>query len=109
MSRLYYAPTKALATAANAAGPKVAPAPAQAFNINEVAQKVAKLVPAELITAYTALIGFAANAGATARPWCDGIAFVICLALTPIYLDKLADAGKPKVLHLIVSSLAFVV
>ena len=119
MSRLYYSQPKALAAVAAVAGAPAAagaaagggapqPPPTKGFDINDTATKVAKLVPAELITAYTALIGFAANAG-SARVWCSVGAFVLCLVLTPIYLNKMADAGKPKMAHLIVSSVAFVV
>jgi hypothetical protein len=35
--------------------------------------------------------------------------FLLCLILTPIYLNRMADKGKPKRNHLIVSSVAFVV
>lgn len=104
MSRLYYAAPKALAK--EAAG-----GAAKGFDINDVAEKVAKLVPAELITAYTAFISFAAGTTVpdNARPWCYLGSFFLCLILTPLYLNKMADPGKPKKAHLIVSSVAFVV
>ncbi len=112
MSRLYYAQPRAAAMAAasakDAAGSAAAPSPTQTFNINDTAAKVAKLVPAELITGYTALLGFAANAG-SAQFWCSVAAFAVCLILTPIYLNTMADPNKPKAMHLIVSTVAFVV
>ena len=109
MSRLYYSQPKALAAAA--LGDAAPPAPAKSFDINDTAEKVAKLIPAELITAYTALISFAAGetVPGSARPWCFVGSFVLCLVLTPLYLNKMADPGKPKMAHLIVSSIGFVV
>ena len=108
MSRLYNPQPKVLGAVAQ--GSAAQPAPAKGFNINETAEKVAKLIPSELITAYTALISFAGNVtSAMTKNLCYGFSFVLCLVLTPIYLNKMADAGQPKKVHLAVSSVAFVV
>ncbi len=80
------------------------------FDPEDTGKKVAKLIPSELITAYTGLVSFT---GAVKFQWLHNCLFVasflLCLALTPIYLDRMADKGKPKRNHLIVSTAAFVV
>ena len=102
MSRLYYPPT---------AGSRLASGQASTGEVTkDNLEKVVKLVPAELITGYSALISAAANFhDAIARNIGFAISFVLCGVLTPIYLNKMAEAGKPKIVHLVVSTLAFVV
>jgi len=103
MSRLYYPPARIGALAAGAKS-------GSTLDIQEVAKKVALIIPAELVTGYTALIGFSMNVKwPHARPWCFLFSFLLCWVLTPYYLNKMADPGKPKRNHLIVSTIAFAV
>lgn len=101
MSRLYYPPV---------AKPKLAAAaePSSTDNATEAVKKVAKLIPAEVITGYTALVAAIPAIGfAWLRPWLFGISFFLGWAATPLYLNKMAEAGKPKRNFLIVSFLSF--
>lgn len=73
-------------------------------------EKIAKLIPSEIIAGYITLIRLLAtlkNPGM--RPVFYAVAFILCLVLTPIYLNYQAEPGKPKKIHLIVSTFAFVV
>jgi hypothetical protein len=73
-------------------------------------EKVSKLVPSEIIAAYVALVGLVPVIRyQSVRPWMYWVIFVTCLVLTPIYLNALADQGKPKRNHLFLSTGAFVV
>jgi hypothetical protein len=73
-------------------------------------EKIAKLIPSEVIAGYITLIGLlTALKNPGMRPVFYAIAFILCLVLTPIYLNYQADPGKPKKIHLIVSMFAFVV
>ena len=104
MSRLYYPPPQPGALAAGKKKPK--------FDIQDTAKKVALLIPSELVTAYSGLISLSQNVKHESwRPWLFGFSFVLCLVLTPIYLWNMRDKGKTKPIriHLIVSTLAFVV
>lgn len=76
---------------------------------SEYFEKVAKLVPAELIAGYVALIGFVPLIrNSNLHPWFFGASFLLCLVLTPIYLNSQAEKGRPKRNHLVVSTVAFV-
>lgn len=70
--------------------------------------KVAKLVPVEIVTAFTAAISIIP---AIADPTFEKIALIIiyltCLIGTPLYMNQMAEVGKPKRAHIIVSTLAF--
>jgi hypothetical protein len=60
------------------------------------------------VTAYGALVSAStAIRFETLRLPIFVLCFVICFVLTPVYLNKMADKGKPKRNHLIVSSVAF--
>ena len=73
-------------------------------------EKVSKLVPSEIVAGYIALVGLVPNIRLElVRPWIYLVVFVLCLVLTPIYLNLQADSGKPKRNHLLVSSIAFIV
>lgn len=72
-------------------------------------ERVAKYVPAEVLAAYTALLGFF---GAVRPDWQVPVywaGFAVCLAATPLYLSKMGRQSEPKQTHLVVSSIAFVV
>lgn len=101
MSRLYY--PKPL-TDANLAGGT------PQNTTKEYLEKVAKLVPSEVLALYLALVGWVpAVKLAISKSWLYAGCFVICLIFTPLYLSKMADKGKPKRTHLILSTLAFMV
>ncbi len=72
--------------------------------------KVATLIPGEVIAGYLAMIGFVGSIESTKSQnifiW---VIFLSGLILTPLYLNKVADADKPKRNHLILSTIAFVV
>lgn len=73
-------------------------------------EKVAKLIPSEVIAGYLAMFGFVPliQKPETHTMVFWGI-FILCQILTPIYLNSQAEEGKPKRVHLIVSSIAFTV
>jgi hypothetical protein len=77
------------------------------LDAGEAGKKIAKLIPAEVITGYTGLLGVALNIRPEWQPYAYGAIFLVCWVLTPFYLNQVADPGKPKRNHLFVSSLAF--
>lgn len=99
MSRLYYPPpVKAVLSKGEESG----------FDTKQAVEKVAKLIPSEVITGYTGLISlFAAAQSQRSQLIGYGVAFVLGLVLTPVYLNQMAEPGKPKRNHLIVSTFAF--
>ncbi|MCA1757776.1 MAG: hypothetical protein LC649_10000 [Bacteroidales bacterium] len=102
MGRLYYEkhhePTK----------PKTFAGEEQGFN--EYLDKVARLIPSEIIAGYLTMIGFVGSVkDIQAQSIIIWIVFAIGLILTPIYLNKVAEAGKPKRNHLLLSTVAFLV
>ncbi|WP_308909418.1 hypothetical protein [Pseudokordiimonas caeni] len=110
MSRLYYPPEKPSQDfpTFKTAAPGGEPPGAGGTEAGEAIKKVALLVPAELITAFTGLVGFCMNIEAPGvRMAVFAVCFIICWVLTPFYLNKMAEAGKPKRNHLIVSTVAF--
>ena len=75
-------------------------------------EKVASLVPAEIIAGYLAMVGFLDKEEGSLTVEKQGLLigiFVFCLILTPVYLNYQAEKNKPKIIHLILSSIAFVV
>jgi hypothetical protein len=73
-------------------------------------EKVAKLVPSEVIAGYIALAGLVPLVrSSSARPWISALVFLACAVLTPIYMNIQAVPGKPKRNHLMMSTIAFVV
>lgn len=71
-------------------------------------ERVAKYVPAEIVAAYLAIIGFAVNV-ASGKLLAMILAFAVCLVATPLYLWRMGKRSKVKAVHLIISSIAFVV
>jgi hypothetical protein len=79
-------------------------------NYNDYLNKVAKLIPSEIIAGYLTMFGFAGSiTNPRTQPWIFWVVFAIGLILTPIYLNNVAEAQKPKRNHLILSTLAFIV
>ena len=99
MSRLYYEqPT----TKTNMVG-------GGADVLKDRLEKVAKIIPGEIIAVYLFCIGLVPLIRAVfLQPWFYYGIFVVCLVLTPVYLNWQAEKGRPKMGHLIVSTLAFV-
>ncbi len=72
-------------------------------------EKVAKLVPTEIIAGYIALINLVPLIQLQiTKEWVYLIIFFLCLILTPIYLNSFAIKGKSKKIHLVVSSFGFI-
>lgn len=79
-------------------------------NVGDYLEKVSRLVPAEVVAGYLTMIGFAGSIkNIQTQNIFIWIIFAIGLVLTPIYLNKVADANKPKRNHLILSTVAFIV
>ncbi|NMH87648.1 hypothetical protein [Flavivirga algicola] len=78
--------------------------------VNSYLEKISRLIPSEIIAGYLAMFGFVPLIENTkVRGYIIWIIFFMCLVLTPIYLNRHAEKGKPKINHLLVSSLAFVI
>lgn len=99
MSRLYYPPAR-MGTLASGDDSGV--------DIGDAAKKIGKIIPTELVTAYAALVSASMSIRfEQLRLPLFGVCFLVCLFLTPYYLNKAADPGKPKRNHIIVSTFAF--
>jgi hypothetical protein len=73
-------------------------------------EKIAKIVPSEIVAGYLTLVGFVPLIGrAAVRPWAYAVAFSLCLTLTPLYMNAQAVGVRPKRRHIVLSSVAFVV
>lgn len=102
MSRLYYsAPQNGFKSLADGQNPPP---------LSNYLEKIAKLIPGEVIAAYLTMMGFVASieSGSTHTIVIWAV-FGIGLIMTPLYLNAMADAGKPKAKHLVLSTLAFIV
>lgn len=72
--------------------------------------KVARLIPSEVIAGYLTMIGFVGSIkNLQTQIIIAWVIFAMGLILTPLYLNKVADADKPKRNHLILSTIAFLV
>ena len=79
-------------------------------DFNDYLNKVARLIPSEIIAGYLTMIGFVGSIkNVQAQNIVAWVVFAIGLILTPIYLNNVADADKPKRNHLILSTIAFLV
>lgn len=75
-------------------------------------EKVSSLVPAEIIAGYLAMVGFLDKEEGSLVVEKQGLLigiFVFCLVLTPVYLNFQAEKNKPKLIHLFLSFVAFIV
>lgn len=70
--------------------------------------KVASLIPAEIVAAFMTLKGLAITVTGYESTALI-VSFVICLILTPLYLNFMAESEKPKVKHIVISTISFVV
>jgi len=101
MSRLFYDPPKDSVT-------KAPPEPNQ--RLRNYLDKVASLIPGEVLAGYLFLIGStSAIKNPTIEIVCVWLAFAAGLILTPFYLNSVAEPGKPKRNHLIISFFGFIV
>jgi hypothetical protein len=79
-------------------------------NVKDYLEKVSKLIPSEILTGYITMVGLTASVRAALwHKWIYLSVFLFCLALTPAYLAFQSEAGKPRLVHLLVSSFAFVI
>jgi hypothetical protein len=105
MARLYYETPKL--------NPEVVDGDRSDDKALDYLEKVAKLIPGEVIAGYLAIFGFIpAIKIASFQPysyWAYLSIFVLCAVLTYFYMRKQALPDKPKQIHLIISTLAFVV
>lgn len=91
-------------------GAPTVPAPSDGGNKQDYFEKVAKLVPSEVIAGYLAMSGFVPDiSDEDSQSTLFRVIFFFCLVLTPLYLNYMAEAGRPRVIHLVVSSIGFVV
>ncbi|WP_421943350.1 hypothetical protein [Pedobacter sp.] len=75
---------------------------------SEYLSKVAALVPSEIIGGYLAMMGFAETFKTDQQyPFVIWGIFLFGFIATPFYLNKMAEAGKPKIKHIIVSTFAY--
>ena len=76
----------------------------------QYAEKVIKLIPTEVIAAYISLAGLISlvKIENLVTPLYF-INFIVCLIVTPLYLRKLSTPKKNNTIHLIISTVAFIV
>ena len=101
MARLYYPKTADAKLATGGGG-------GNGLDVGDTAKKIGKLIPVEIVTAYAAMVS-----ASMAIRWTQVrfpafvVCFIICLVLTPIYLNSVADPGKPKQNQILVGTAAF--
>ncbi|WP_299531855.1 hypothetical protein [Ulvibacterium sp.] len=116
MSRLYYekvtSPRRTTIATADGDHPEVN----NNQNVRGYLEKVSSLIPAEVIAGYLAMFGFVPLIDETTQGSLSNtettvawIIFFFCFLLTPIYLNYQAEKGKPKQIHLFISTIAFVI
>lgn len=110
MGRLYYE-KQSVRRNSSALDKDLTPEPGNSgLNFTEYLNKVSSLIPGEIVAGYLTMFGFiSAIKNARTAEITIWIIFALGLILTPLYLNKVADPGKPKRNHLILSSFAFVV
>jgi hypothetical protein len=104
MNRLYYdAPKLRTAQPEAVQGSQQQP-------VAEFLTKVATLVPSEIVAAYLTMLGLASTiTDDKIRNYSCWAILLMCTFLTPLYLNKVATLGKPKLNHIIISTVAFLV
>ncbi|MDT0641816.1 hypothetical protein RM553_03125 [Zunongwangia sp. F363] len=104
MSRLYYETNEV--TGFRASGKQ------EKGRVKSYLEKVSSLVPAEIIAGYLAMLGFLDKEEGSVLVEKQGLLigiFCFCLLLTPLYLNYQAKEGKPRFIHLLISSVAFII
>ena len=75
-------------------------------------EKVAKLIPSEIVAGYITMIGLVSSIKLipeSGHLWFYIGIFLICILFTIWYMNFQAEKGKPKVIHIVVSTVAFIV
>src|SRR5438094_296445 len=78
--------------------------------LNEWGERVAKYIPAEILTFYTAAVSLIAaypSAQASKRLWLFGIAGLFFWVLTPLWLGRFSKDKSVKITNQIVGFIAF--
>jgi hypothetical protein len=75
-------------------------------NVNDFKDRLVKLIPSEIVTAYITLQGLISSQQENVRLYVS-ISFVSLLILTPIYLLKVS--GVTKISQIIFTTIAFVI
>lgn len=84
--------------------------PVEEKKATDYLEKVALLVPSEVIAGYLTMMGLTSAVSSTqARNVTIWIILLAGLILTPVYLNKVAEKGKPKRNHIVLSTIAFLV
>ena len=85
MSRLFYEPKSSITPTRSFES--------RAKNANlQYAEKIAKLVPSEIIAAYLAIVGLIPSIRYEAlQGWVSLFTFILCLGITPLYLNLQAE------------------
>jgi hypothetical protein len=76
---------------------------------SEYLTKISKLIPSEIIAGYLAMFGFVGDIPKNLQTAVYWLIVMVCLILTPLYLNVVSTPNKPKRNHLIISTIAFVV
>ncbi|MEE9339461.1 MAG: hypothetical protein V3U87_15410 [Methylococcaceae bacterium] len=75
------------------------------------AERTAKYIPSEIIATYISLINIVKSVDPTDElriPVAWGI-FIICLVTTPVYLKLLSENKNTVKIHLVISTIAFII
>jgi hypothetical protein len=85
--------------------------PERKDGIGEYLERIAKLVPVEIIAAYMAVRGFVPESGELSRipPWVEIAAYAVFVLLTPAYLGRFAGPMVRGGLQLVLATISFVV
>jgi RsiW-degrading membrane proteinase PrsW (M82 family) len=78
----------------------------------EYLEKVTKLIPSEIVAGYIALIGFVPMIRLIPEDkhfWVYIGVFIACVILTIWYMNYQSEENKPKTVHIIVSTCAFII
>ncbi|WP_421765459.1 hypothetical protein [Ekhidna sp.] len=72
-------------------------------------EKIAKLVPSEIIAGYLTILGFISALDPNIQEIVSAGIIALCTCLTPIYLKMMSDKDSAIRNHLIMSTIAFLV
>ena len=73
-------------------------------------EKVAKLVPSEILAAYLTVVGLVPLVqNGHLRAVVYAASFLTCLVVTPLYFTSVAEKYRPKRNHIVLSTIAFAV
>ena len=80
--------------------------------LNTYLERTAKYIPGEIIAGYLGINGILASVSTdqgSLRQLVYVMTFLLCLALTPVYFNRIAKQGEPRRLQMILSTIAFLV